>query len=771
MGERTNDSAYRGNERDLYKLELVGLGAPGDRPNVAVLAVGARNEVLHTQEVGEDGNFTLPAEVLKQAQRVVVGASDDKGGVHADAAITYRADEFRAQLQNGTLALAEGTWLRFRFHWVCVSGSVQACKRRPWWYESIVTAATTLARASSVTASALSAPFALATNRASLSTASATLPSRLVPSINDLIAWPFRCAPVCRGSVEVYRRTCCCWPIVFADPRITDLIRDLEVYVQQLPKLPPPKRFPPPPPPPVDPLKTPFFEGGALNELALNAATDLQALRAMPADQAAAYINGRAYLLHRLCHCSQPVRVGTGTLQPDGSFNICWLEPWRLLLPNCYEQYAYVVKQTVGLSTRTIYNGLTAGAWHAAGEHPVLTSYDPLAYTCNETGPGDGSAYVFLDEIGATESHELITPAATGWDRVAAPDDTSGLLFPNVGPGPFFNHRRNLGGGIELTFIFSLGLRDAAIGAHYYRISVCRADALGNPTGARSYYGDGLAWQKVVGADIVPESLGPVTVGTQANLYRIPYSDEAWVGSGRYHAMIDSTKAEFNLPIATDLASPAVHHLVTLEVFDAAGNRLRPLGAPASGQPGTEDAKAFEYRRWFQPGGSVGDDTSPVPFAALTHLFCWDNRVPVADITRLVMNGSASDEECQFLDGPGDSTFAVEYRAYVPDQRFQYAHGISWLRGLNASAANGGIGSLPTPASPGNVGKPPAGPIDSGSNTFAQMLTRLDPPNPPTVLPRCSFAVTLTTYAKTTNGANMNYPFAQETAAFALAID
>jgi hypothetical protein len=39
------------------------------------------------------------------------------------------------------------------------------------------------------------------------------------------------------------------------------------------------------------------------------------------------------------------------------------------------------------------------------------------------------------------------------------------------------------------------------------------------------------------------------------------------------------------------------------------------------------------------------------------------------------------------------------------------------------------------------------------------------------VLQRCSFAVTLTTYAKTTNGENFNYPQAQETAAFALAID
>ena len=50
-----------------------------------------------------------------------------------------------------------------------------------------------------------------------------------------------------------------------------------------------------------------------------------------------------------------------------------------------------------------------------------------------------------------------------------------------------------------------------------------------------------------------------------------------------------------------------------------------------------------------------------VPYAALTHLFCWDNRPPVADITQLVKDGIASLEECQFLQGPGSSTFAIEY--------------------------------------------------------------------------------------------------------------
>ena len=118
----------------------------------------------------------------------------------------------------------------------------------------------------------------------------------------------------------------------------------------------------------------------------------------------------------------------------------------------------------------------------------MLTSYNPKAFSCDQTGAGDGDAFVFLDPIGDTESHELTTPASTGWDRVAAPTATSGLLFPNPGPQ---GHLRNLGGGVELTFIFSLGMRDPSVGAYYYRLSVSEADAAGHPTGARFYQGDG----------------------------------------------------------------------------------------------------------------------------------------------------------------------------------------------------------------------------------------------------------------------------------------
>jgi hypothetical protein len=81
------------------------------------------------------------------------------------------------------------------------------------------------------------------------------------------------------------------------------------------------------------------------------------------------------------------------------------------------------------------------------------------------------------------------------------------------------------------------------------------------------------------------------------------------------------------------------------------------------------------------------------------------------------------------------------------------------------------VGSLPTPLSPSNVGVPNNAPVNSGTNTFQQMLTRINPDLSTTVLERCSFAVTLTTYAKTTNGESFSYPFDSETAAFALEIE
>ena len=122
--------------------------------------------------------------------------------------------------------------------------------------------------------------------------------------------------------------------------------------------------------------------------------------------------------------------MASGAILPDGTFNICWREALRLFQPHCHDEFAYIVTQTIGGTTTTIYDGVAAHAWYHAGDHPLLTTYRRDAYSCNETGTGDGTAFVYLDLIGDTESHELTTPDSAGWDRVETPNDQSGLLSP-----------------------------------------------------------------------------------------------------------------------------------------------------------------------------------------------------------------------------------------------------------------------------------------------------------------------------------------------------
>jgi hypothetical protein len=388
-----------------YTLELVGLASAEDMPEIAMQVLDHKHTVLHAQRIGRDGSFGISADLLACAHRVVVGAPDDKEGILADAAITSRAREFMTQINKGRLALAQGIWSRFRLRWTCVSGSVRVCRRQPWWFDSVVaTASPSLDRQRfAANADALD----------DLSPVSAM--QAIAPPLSALLRWPHRCAPVCRGRVEVYRRACCCWPVVIdaglmGDSRVHELIRDLERYVVRLPRSRRPgPGFPPPPAPSIgDPLQTPFFKDGALNELAINATADLQTLRSLPTDRAMEYIQSRAYLYDRLCNCSQATHAGSGTILPDGSFNIRWCEIWRLSSPDCHEQYAYVVKQTIGSTTKTIYNGLTAGAWFAAGEMPVLTSYDGNAFACNDTDSGgSGDAHIVPDQTTTPPRHAL----------------------------------------------------------------------------------------------------------------------------------------------------------------------------------------------------------------------------------------------------------------------------------------------------------------------------------------------------------------------------
>jgi len=732
-------------EERRYRVRLEGFSPEEERPDFAVTAVDRDMKPLHEAPVSADGEFQLPAEALKAAHRIVIGPRIEEGmTVDPRTVLRYRPAQFQELLgATGGLDVASRYWKTWRGYVVCVTGSVRRCRPIWDWYVDKLrvfnAAVGRLAASSAVSELAEGSPLSLREKprrRASINSIRAALD---VSRINITPLRPLRCQVVCNGTVEVYRRTCCChreW--LLADPRLPKLIRELEVLVRDLdqPVIGPWPPLPDPPPEfslAQEVAKLPFLMEGALNQKTLNARQDLAAIRSLPAAEAAAYILARPYLW--VCSCGRPTKVAQGHIQPNGTFSICWWEFPRLLRALCHDEYAYVVKQVINGVPVTIYNGLAADIWFDRTDDAELTTYSPLARACRDNGSRD-DAYVYLELIGDAEAWHLKTPDATGWDRVAAPAFNDGLVHPSGDPGSSAPYDRPWGGTLKIYFKFSEGLRD--VGAKYYRLSVTAADASGNPVGPRTYIGDGLSWEKSVGAGVtVPVSLGPVppaTVGGQNYLYIIPYDHDADWDADQYHAMLDTNRIAWN--------DPNVRHLLTLEVFDDTGRRLRPNGTPATGQPGPEIEAPFTYRRQFQDLGPSAN----VPFGALTHMFWWDNRPVFADLETLRRDGLIYNAECQYLQGLSSSEFSVGYRAYHPNPLFHDSHTIWWYRGAGSTPEHQDTLTYSTV----NVGKPPDPAGVSGSNTFGQMLrTNLDPSRL-----KCSFVVHLSVGVKTFDGEN-----------------
>jgi hypothetical protein len=449
--------------------------------------------------------------------------------------------------------------------------------------------------------------------------------------------------------------------------------------------------------------------------------------------------------------------VAEGEINLDGRFSLCWLDWPRIQFPFCHDEYAYVVRQRFGPFLFTIYDGVAANIWFSGAGDADVVSYSPFAYACRDNGEPGSGAYVFLDLIGDTESWNLKTPNATAWNAVGVPAYNDGLLFPapNAAAALGQNLNRNMGGTLKLNYKFSEDMRNAPVGAVYYRIGISEADNNGNPVGDPIYLSAGLSWDKsepdgMGGVNIVPVTLGPFSAGGQDNLFKIPYDADADWNAGQYHGYLNTADVRWS--------DPTKRHLVTLEVFNGAGTRLRPNGTPASGAPGAEATAPFTFRRRFQDIGP----TANVPFAALTHMFWWDNQDLTAVIDHLNKDGLTFSDECLFLEGTANSTFGIGYRAYHPNELFQLYHTITWQRGLGISPGSSGtILAPPAAESTQNVGKPPSGPGDSPTATFSTMLGSE---------PKCAFTVFLGISSKTTDGDYLGNYGITRTGAFALEI-
>jgi hypothetical protein len=134
----------------------------------------------------------------------------------------------------------------------------------------------------------------------------------------------------------------------------------------------------------------------------------------------------------------------------------------------------------------------------------------------------------------------------------------------------------------------------------YYRLKVFAVDDAGAPVGAPIVLNDTVTWDKLVdipGDVIRVPNAGPTPVGAENDLFAVPYwsSPDHRYLSGQFHQVWNTAQTQF----------PDGKYLLVIEVFDAAGNRVKPNGATGPGA-----AQNFQFRRWVS-----AVDTDPVPFA------------------------------------------------------------------------------------------------------------------------------------------------------------
>lgn len=650
--------------------------------SLAIYTLDASGKVLKTTPVSDKGEFDLTSEAVSSASRVAVArAAEGKQPPDLTNAVLFQSYDVAERLRAGeALELGGndiGILIRPRR---CAQGSLRHCYPYRLVVKNLaaeIQVQSIARKASSVLESAVSE---------SVSGAFRQFPSPIFP----------RCSPVCDGVVEVYRRTCCCPPIIYRDPRI-DLLRDrLRELVATIPRI----KWPIPPDP--GPIEEAIVAHGTLDQLKSNAPADLQALTVLEPAEQALYINARPYLFHVCCHCGPAQKVGQGYLRPDGTFRICFYD--TLLRYSCWSNYAFIVKQSINGSTVTIYNGVATNNWFSDISDVDLVTYNPHTINCGRPEHPVNPNAVYLQDVGLKEAWSLGKPA-NGINPAGpyAPIFTDGLINPNGLGAAGAPWNRNLGGTLKLAYFISESLRGTA---KYYRLSWVPASNLAaTPTVLPP---ETWNYTQISGTSVhvIPQPLG--VPGT--DLSEIPYyADHAWQ-SLQYHGKFD-----------TRGCAPG-WYVVTLELFDAARN------------PITSGVNFVNWNRDPATDTPATPATDPVPYAKLLVPLYVDNRACYGDIHNVTAPASTgSDSDCLYLVGGATQQVRFEYNAGFPDPNFLWQYSFWVHRGLSGGNRYLISGRTTNSALPWDY-------VDSDIGTLLEGHQR------------CALAANLDVIAKTTDG-------------------
>jgi hypothetical protein len=718
-------AGFNANRDRSLEIKFLGSTEKDQQPKVALYSI-EKGAVRKVKSI--EGNKIMLSELarhVKEGATMGFGPDADEKEVSRESLSTFRSQKLIEWANTGLIDIGP-KWHDWFFPFVCVHGDVHKC--RPWLIDI---AATKGVFASSIRTAATAAAKVEQRTFA---------PSTFSPAAELVMPhFPTLCAPICNAIVEVYQKTCCChWPPII-DVDIFDWLRE---WIEKFPPIPvdpwPPGPFPGPGPDPA-----PFREAKnakiaraldrplPLGNVPEKLVQDVHAMYMMTtAAERTAYVQEREYLSPIFCSCTTK-KVTETAVSGDGEFSACFRAP---LVPfGCRVTYFYKVRQWQGNQWVYIYDGATVNDYFKASDDAHLKTWKGIA--CNPDGgtPTPGGEFVMLENIGVIPSWKLASPAQDSEYGVASPSAADGLVTHNYAGQPW-------GKTLSFRLKFTEGLK--ALGAKYYRVSVAKANATGDAIGTPQQLTGAIAWSrwKWVGAQLQTEavSLGPNVVGANSDLYLIPYESDApdggWLWFQFHHAW--NTTLHDN-----------GKQLVIVEVFDAAGNRIKPAAAPGAGSP-----VGFTFRRWVDE-----TNTAAVNFAALSHMFHVDNVSCYGDIVALRKNDQAVSGPCLFLQGCTGDDFTVRFYGFHVNG-FMHSYNLWAVRGLNDStiAIESGTSNAPSPI-PAVLS---AANAKAATKTFGEMLGPHQ---------KCAFAIELRVYPKHTNGMGIIHEYGMgETAAVAL---
>lgn len=429
--------------------------------------------------------------------------------------------------------------------------------------------------------------------------------------------------------------------------------------------------------------------------------------------------------------------LGTADIEPDGSFTeTVWLSLCRHDVPDLW----FVVRQKVDGTERVIYARhpvLCHTYWnHPSGDPVTLRVTDPDAVACGG-GPQPDHTDVYVMPLGIGND---------GWYDIHYAHTKLPVLLE------LFERHAGLYDGTDpygTTLHLRMQFHDDLIsrGVEYYRWSYAPAGtdplsftSIGTPITHR--------YLTSIGSDfyIVPEQLGPNTLGGEAHLFKVPDPAKDWIALTRHDrafaiwrtATWDADQGEYVPQIADG------RYVLKLEMFDAGGNPVAPSAAT--------------YKYFLPTSPPTGglwpvDDDPQVQADGSVHFNVYvDNTDTVADVQSVGLGGVPT-QECQFIqytDRLGDEievTFIADHHP-GPPRDFIRRYSMSVRRGISGTTVGSASQNF---APPGTLVGPDYDPPGTIVKRFGvdDLLRQVGTKGP---FSQCTFSVQLHTYPRTRDG-------------------